>query len=674
MNRIFRSIARCLTFVCLFALSSIARADQWTAPTAEELAMTSQPEVPGAAAVYLFKEEITDDKLHAWSKYVRLKVLTEAGKEYANVELKSYDSSENGGYTVNGIAGRTIHPDGTIIPFTGKPFDKLIEKGQGYKEMAKVFTLPDVEVGSIIEYRYDLRYDDQWYFAPSWYVQSELYTRKGHYLWRPTDKQLIHKGEHGEELTNVVAWTPILPKGFEVKQSRLPGTGGENGQAMIELNIHDVAPFPDEEYMPPMAGLTYRVLFYYSPYRTMDEFWKNEGKGWSKTNDKFIGPGGKVKDAVKELVGPSDTADQKLRSLYAAVMKLDNTSYNRARSAAEEKSQGLGEAKNTDDIWERKRGSDDQIAQLFVAMARAAGLQAYAMSVTDRDRNVFLSNYLSFSQLNDTIAIVVVDGKDLFFDPGQRYCPYGHLAWKHTMTGGVRQTDTGSALANTPGEPYTASRTQRVANLSMDDHGEVTGDVKMAWTGAPALNWRQRYLRGDATGLNNDLRTMMERLMPKGMEVKVSSIDNLEDYEKQLTVSYNIKGAIASSTGKRLIIPGDVFAMSSGPTFPHEKREQPVFFDYPHTVLDAVRVTFPASFTVESLPAGAQIPLQKFAAYVLKTEDTPTSFTVRREFDLGNIFFKTEEYPDLRAFYKQLEAKDQEPVVLKAATPAAGGN
>ena len=29
------------------------------------------------------------------------------------------------------ITGRTIHPDGTIIPFTGKPYLKVLEKGQG---------------------------------------------------------------------------------------------------------------------------------------------------------------------------------------------------------------------------------------------------------------------------------------------------------------------------------------------------------------------------------------------------------------------------------------------------------------------------------------------------------------------------------------------------------------
>src|SRR5215468_697668 len=113
--------------------------------------MTSQPEVPGAAAVYLYKEETTDDSLHSWSVYVRLKVLTEKGKEHANVELGYGSHHDGGGFTVGDIAGRTIHPDGTIIPFTGKPYEKLIEKTHEYKRMAKVFTLPDVQVGSIIE-------------------------------------------------------------------------------------------------------------------------------------------------------------------------------------------------------------------------------------------------------------------------------------------------------------------------------------------------------------------------------------------------------------------------------------------------------------------------------------------------------------------------------------------
>ena len=218
----------------------------------------------------------------------------------------------------------------------------------------------------------------------------------------------------------------------------------------LELNVQDVPPAPNEDFMPPIRSLTYRVLFYYTAYRSPDEFWKNEGKFWTKKQDKFIGPGPLVETAVKDIVAPSDTSEQKLRKIYAAVMKLENTRYTREHTTTEEKANGLKEIRNADDIWTRKRGSDDQITGLFVAMARAAGFKAYIGAVTNRDHDVFVKNYLNLSQLDDTIAILNIDGKDQFFDPGTRYCPYGHLAWQHTLTGGIRQTEDGSGLFNTP--------------------------------------------------------------------------------------------------------------------------------------------------------------------------------------------------------------------------------
>ncbi|WP_433964083.1 DUF3857 domain-containing protein [Tunturiibacter gelidiferens] len=255
----------CITLLSALALlaTPIARA-QWTVPTAEELSMTSQPQVPGAAAVYLFREETTEDKLHMFSTYVRLKVLTERGKEHANVELAYAHASEGASTVIDDIQGRTIHPDGTIIPFTGKPYEKLVEKTQGVRFMAKVFTLPDVEVGSIIEYRYKLRLDDNWFRAPQWYIQSGLYTRKAHYSWRPTGQQLV-SSEDGGQLTNTISWTKILPPGADLKETQLPARSFDEGQYIFDLNVHDVPPTPEEDYMPPISSFTYRVLFYYSP-------------------------------------------------------------------------------------------------------------------------------------------------------------------------------------------------------------------------------------------------------------------------------------------------------------------------------------------------------------------------------------------------------------------------
>ncbi len=238
-----------------------------------------------------------------FSFYSRIKVLTEGGKDYANVELPF---GSRLGISLDSISARTIHPDGTIIPFTGKPYEKVVEKLDGYKLKTKVFTLPDVQVGSILEYRYKFHYDDSYFMHPDWYIQSDLFMRKAHYLWRPdhSSNQEI-SDDHGTVLDRI-AWTPILPPGVHVKQTSI------NGANILEVEVADVKPFPKEEFMPPLDSFSYRVLFYYTAYKDSAEFWNKEGKRWTKDRDRFIGPGKQVREDVSTLVAPADTSEQKL--------------------------------------------------------------------------------------------------------------------------------------------------------------------------------------------------------------------------------------------------------------------------------------------------------------------------------------------------------------------------
>jgi hypothetical protein len=67
-----------LLLLCAGLFAPRAFADSvWIEPTKEELAMTTFDKVPGAAAIYLNREEITLDSRHEWSVYARIKVLTE---------------------------------------------------------------------------------------------------------------------------------------------------------------------------------------------------------------------------------------------------------------------------------------------------------------------------------------------------------------------------------------------------------------------------------------------------------------------------------------------------------------------------------------------------------------------------------------------------------------------
>ena len=658
-------------FACLLVATALYA--QFTPPTPAELSMTSIPQVDNAPAVYLFREETTEDKLHMHSYYVRLKVLTEGGKDYANVELPFL---AGGGNTIDSIAGRTIQPDGSIVPFTGKPYDKLIEKGQGTEVKAKVFTLPAVQVGSILEYRYKIRYDDHYLQSPDWYIQSDLYTVAAHYNWKPTSGMVITNDDRGE-IQSSIAWTPILPAGAAVKQTAITGAAardfGSNaaGGTQLDLVVHDIPPLPHEADMPPMQSLSYRVLFYYTSYKTATEYWTREGKRWAKERDKFIGPGPAVKAAVGSLVAPGDSDEQKLKKIYDAVMALENTNYSRSHDAQEDRAAGLKTVASTDDILLRKRGSDDQLAQLFVAMVRAAGMKAYLMAVSNRSERLFLAGYLSMYQLNDDIAIVPVNGKDVFFDPGERFCTFEHLAWQHTLTGGLRQTDTGAAVASTPAEPFSASSTKRVGDLTLDDHGLATGTITLTYTGQPALRWRQRALRGDDTSLNGELRRHLEDELPGGMEVRVTDVANLADPDKPLVVKYDVKGGVGTATGKRLLIPASLFEANAHAHFTQPKRELAVDMHFPESVQDAVRFKYPPSMAVESAPAADAAKMANVAAYSFSTKPAGNAITLFRNVTVGKTYFGPDEYTDLRAFYGKLDAKQGEALVLTRADAAA---
>lgn len=493
-------------------------------------------------------------------------------------------------------------------------------------------------------------------------------------MWRPTDRMLT--SADGKQVSSTVAWSPILPPGVTVKEAPLLARSGvDGGHSELSLDVHDIAPQPKEQFMPPMHTVSFKVLFYYTSFRTTKEFWASAGKDWAKSRDKFIGPGSAVKEAVGGLVAPGDTQDQKVRKLYAAAMQIENTDFTRAHSTNEERAAGLKNIKSGDDVWTRKRGSSDQIAATFVGMVRAAGMKAYLMGVANRRERLFMEGYLSLEQLDDDIAIVNVDGKDVFLDPGERYCPYGQLSWVHAMTGGLRETDHGVEVANTDALNYKDIRVIRVADLKVDETGIATGQVSTSYTGAAALEWRHEVLRGDETSLKESLRTNMEHLLPAGIDIKVTKIENLTEYEQPLKVTFQMTGAIGSSTGKRLLVTGDLFETNSKPKFPEAKRELPVDLRYPSAGQDVVRLTLAPGMVVESSPAPVKNEAKGIGLYSTEVATTPASITLRRNFIVGVTALGSKDYADLRDFYGKADAKDREPVVLTrsgAAAPAAG--
>lgn len=670
MGHAYRRFPLLLVPLCsvLFAGSRALGAANWTQPTPEELKMTSDPAAPDAQAVYLQRDEVVNIPEHFHRVYARIKILTEKGKEeFSEFEIP-YEAGQS---AIRAVDGRTIHSDGTVIPFTGNPYDKELVKSGGVRVNAKVFAMPDVQVGSIVEYTYQLQYDDQWVFPAQFYLQQPLYVHRAHYVFVPMQISLestrvvvIPDAQGRPHYANRMLYDATLPQGAKLRE--LPNS--------YDLVVNDVPPVANEPYSPPLNSFSYRLIFYYSADWTGQDFWNNSGRMWSKELDRFAAPSDRIKQAMAGIVAPGDTDDQKLRKIYAAVMTVENTQFSRRHSEEENKAQGV-QVKTAADIWDQKRGSPNEITRLFIAMARAAGLKASAMIVTERDKRMLNANYLDWNQLTDEIAIVNVGGKDMFFDPGQRYCEYGKLHWMHTQVMGIRETDGGTAAVLTPAADYKDSVVERRAVLQLGADGKVGGTITLSMTGVEALRWRQLALRDDEEEAKRRIAEEMQRQVPDGVQVKTTELTGLTDASQPLVATLEVSGGMGTQTGKRILLPGTFFEANTKPLFPEEKRQNPVDLHYPYALRDQVKVALAPGLTVEGTPSNAQIPFPRNADYIAKYAASGSMYQQARLLALGNTVYSKDEYPQLRDFFQKAGAQDQQQLVLdRVPVPASAAN
>jgi hypothetical protein len=641
-------------------LSPVALYGQFQSPTSEELQMKSEPKAPDAAAIYLYREETVDDNLHFHSFFARIKVLTEKGKELATVGVPY----PKGTFSVSDIRARTIHADGTVIPLDVKPTDLVEHKGTGFQMNKMVFTLPSVEVGSILEYRWQLRYDDETLSSPQWEVQQPYYVRKAHYSFFPF-KYMERVTDSKGNASSRLLYSYSLPTGAKVVYE---------ASGRYALDVADVAPMPEEEYMPPLDSLKEQVTFYYSPYLSKEEYWKHEGERWSKEMDHFADETKTLKDAVSQIVTPADNEDTKARKLYDAVMALDNTDYTRRKSQAELKQMGLKRAKDAEDVWKQKSGGSDEIALLYLAMVRAAGLKAYAMTVCDRNREIFNPYFLSTRQFDDVIVIVSIDGKQIPVDPGKKFAAFGQLAWTHTEVTGLRQSDKGPEFGGTSANSYKEALTLRIADVTVARDGTVTGTARISMSGPAAMRWRELAIENDEDEVQKQFNEHMRGLVPDGVTAELDHFLGLEDYHLQLMGVVKLSGNMGTVTGKRVFLPGVFFeSRAKHPFVAQEKRLTSVDMEYAEMVRDEVTYRVPDMFTVESAPPNTSIPWTGHAVFSVKSTVDKGNIVVVRTMARAFSLVDPKDYSALHDFYQKVATADQQQLVLTAA-PASAGN
>ena len=620
--------------------------------------MTSEPGAPGAPAVLLYREVYRDDTGHTAHEdnYFRIKILTEEGRKYGDIEIR-FDKPLA---EIANIHARTIKPDGTVVDFDGKVFTKSVIKGQGLKYLAKTFTLPAVTPGCVIEYYYTIDFAEQWIVDSHWIVSDELFSKAADFSLKPYEND-VYNNFH-------VRWTWVnMPDGT-------PGPK-QGPDKIVRLHVSNVPAFETEDLMPPENELKGRVDFIYSSdivESNATHYWAGVGKRLSGQVEGFVGKPKGLESAVAGIVSPNDPPEVKLQKIYARVQQLRNTSYEVRKTDEEEKREKEKEPANAEEVWKRGYGNKRDLTWLYLAMVRAAGFEAYGMWVADRENYFFDPNLMQSDRLSANLVVIKLNGKNIYCNPGAAYTPYGLLPWPETGIQGLQLDKKDVSWAPSLVPTSEMARTERHAQLTLSDTGDLEGKLTATYTGLEGARLRQEERNADATERKKYLEDLVKEYTPAASEVSLTNQPEWKNSALPLVAEFSFKvPGWATQAGHHVLVPSGLFGAREKHLFDHAVRIHPIYVEYPYTESDDIEIQLPSGWKVSSLPPGWK-DTGKVVTYTLAAQDDNGKLHLTRTVSVNFIFLDTKYYSALRNYFQRIKTTDDQQVVVDPGPVQAG--
>ncbi|HXG64190.1 MAG TPA: DUF3857 and transglutaminase domain-containing protein [Blastocatellia bacterium] len=637
----------------LFALALMAGAERaaanWKAITPQDLRLTALDiGDPEADAAILFREgELNDNTGEGTSLkvYIRIKIFNERGRRFADIQLPY--KVELG--KITDVRARTIRPDGTVIEVEGRDiFDKLLLKTRHGVWRARVFSMPAVSPGSIIEYRYRQTYPKGFrYFALD--LQSELFT-----------KTLSYRIQPQAESSFEVRWVTFNAPDAKRFDPTWDGT--------YNIRADNIPPFRREPLMPP--ELTVKMwgwLYYSNELETNPEkYWRNYGRRMYDRAIYETRSSGAIRRVLDSILLAGDGPQDKVARIYNYVQtEIQNIGIR--QPSAEENSPEFKTNDSADDTIRRRYGTPREINRLFISMLRAAGFEATVAELTTRDENYFHRSFPDAFQFNSEVtAVVGRDGALQFYDPGTPYCPLGMLSWEKEGVTALVYDKRNPRFVETPVSDAARSSAERNLTVSAAADGSVAARVEAKFTGQRGLEFRGEMVDLTAEEQRKQVIDAVREVLPNATVNEPSVVvSNLTSAAAMPGLSYSFTAPqFAARTEKRLLLRPALLIHRDESLLAAPRRANSVYFNYPWSEDERFTIEIPEGYDVEQLPEPVDIDIGA-ARYQAAFTRQERRVIYERKLTVNAIIFTVAQYPTIKEFFDRAHQADRAVISLK---------
>jgi len=614
----------------------------------EDLVMTEYAEDQSADAVILENHARVSMRsgekiLVITDRHIRIKIINTDGLDYANVEIP-FGRDEK----VRGIKAASYNmEDGKRV--TGAVDKKSVyyEESSRYRNTVR-FSVPNVRVGSVIEYKYTLESPDIFTLYTLEFQHEIPVRRCGFRVEFPG--YFEYKLVPGGDLTKVK---------FNRSESFVTfGRSSVNGY-VGHWQAYNMPAYREEPFSTGSEDYYARIGFELSKIEIPGYYFEEVSPTYPKLSKKlldrtdfgfYLKTDNSVRKKVGELKAEGGSETDLLRRIYTFVSEymMWNGYEDYTSSAAMKK------------IYSDARGNAADINLMLVSMLRLAGIQADPLILSTRDHGLLNTYFALIQKFNYVVAYVIADGERYIVDATDPLRPFNMLPFRCLNgQGWIVNSNAGSWVDLRSNEQN--SEIMQFA-LELSEKGSLKGTARNTYESYDAWSVRKICkLEGE------EAYTDMMRSVNNSWRIESLELDNLGELEKPVLESISLTVPDAAETGEGIMYLNPVVCDRDGSNeFYYDERLSPVDIGCPSFKKYSCEITIPEGWIVAELPRSVNLNMAGGGGqfkYSIRTEGR--KIILDTETNLTAVTFPPERYSDLRNFRSNIIRKQAEVIILK---------
>lgn len=578
--------------------------------------------------------------------HVRIKILKQDGvSNQANITIPTY-RQDNSTEEVRNIKASSFNLENSAIKETKLELKSIFTSKLNDNWEEKRFAIPNVRVGSIIEFQYTIRSPFFFNFH-NWEFQSDIPKIYSEY-WATIPANFKYN-------ISIRGYLKLDKDEGEVLKDCFTSGSAKADCGRYKWAIKNIPAFREESYMTARSNFLCVVRFELSEIRyfdgKVDKFtkeWKDAEQELRLSNRFGIQlKRGKsiVDDHVELLVAGESDPLVKAQKIYDFIKGW----YQWDKNYSKYSELGIKEA------FDKRKGNVGDINLSLIAALRYGGINAEPVLLSTRNNGLPTDVHPVLSDFNYVIAKVDLDGKTYLLDATDDFMPFGVIP-QRCLNGkgrvlGEKESYWYDLLASEK------SRFVTMMNAKLDLDGSIKGTLNTSFFGYDAIDERMKIARAGS------IEAYVKEFISshQGIEVIAFKVENADDLNKPLI--RNLEVQITNGDN----IDADQFLFNPFVTgrmeenkFKSPDRLYPVDFAAPVDQSFILTLEYPESFGPVDLPKTVALSLPNSGGrYIFDVKTFGNKLTMNSKLSINRAVFTANEYHYIRELFANMVSIQQ---------------